>query len=79
MSELDIERQENSELLDKLRKDIDDLNDELKFLRETAPKEIRRGGAFDSQAEIDDAIEATERELKRTTDKYKILLRSENK
>ena len=79
MSELDIERQENAELLDKLRKDIDDLNDELKFLRETAPKEIRRGGAFDSQAEIDDAIEATERELKRTTAKYKILLRSENK
>lgn len=76
MSELDIERQENSELLDKLRKDIDDLNDELEFLRETAPKEIRRGGAFDSQAEIDDAIEATERELKRTTAKYKILLRS---
>ena len=79
MSELDIERQENSELLDKLRKDIDDLNDELNFLRETAPKEIRRGGAFDSQAEIDDAIEATERELKRTIAKYKILLRSENK
>ena len=79
MSELDIERQENSELLDKLRKDIDDLNDELEFLRETAPKEIRRGGAFDSQAEIDAAIEATERELKRTTAKYKILLRSENK
>lgn len=79
MSELDIERQENSELLDKLRKDIDDLNDELKFLRETAPKEIRRGGAFDSQEEIDDAIEATERELKRTTAKYKILLRSVQK
>ena len=79
MSELDIERQENAELLDKLRKDIDDLNDELKFLRETAPKEIRRGGAFDSQAEIDDAIEATERELKRTTAKYKILLRSVEK
>ena len=79
MSELDIERQENSELLDKLRKDIDDLNDELEFLRETAPKEIRRGGAFDSQAEIDDAIEATERELKRTIAKYKILLRSVEK
>lgn len=79
MSELDIERQENAEILDKLRKDIDDLNDELKFLRETAPKEIRRGGAFDSQAEIDDAIEATERELKRTTAKYKILLRSVEK
>ena len=78
MSELDIERQEDPELLDHLRKEIDDLNNELDFLKNQAPKEIRRGGAFDSQYEIDDAIKATERELKRTTAKYKILLRSQN-
>ena len=77
MSELDIERQEDPELLDHLRKEIDDLNNELDFLKNQAPKEIRRGGAFDSQYEIEDAIKATERELKRTTAKYKILLRSQ--
>ncbi len=73
MSELDIERQEDENLKDKLTKNIKALIDELKFLKEQAPKEIKKGGAFDSQEEIDDAVASTERELKREEAKLKIL------
>ena len=63
--------------VDKLKKNISDLEKELDFLKNTAPKEIRRGGAFDSQEEIDDAVKATERELDLQRAKYNIIKRSQ--
>ena len=78
MSDLDIERQEDEELADKLEASIKALRDELKFLKEQAPKEIRKGGAFDSQEEINDAIASTERELRREEAKLKILAKAKN-
>lgn len=59
--------------VDKLKKNIYDLEKELDFLKNTAPKEIRSGGAFDSQEEIDDAVKATERELNLQRAKYNII------
>lgn len=78
MKNLDIEFSENKDLLNKLSRDIDDLYKELSFLKNTAPKEIRKGGAFESQEEIDDAVDATERALDLAKAKYKILLRRGN-
>lgn len=63
--------------VDKLKRNISDLEKELDFLKNTAPKEIRRGGAFDSQEEIDDAVKATERELDLQRAKYNIIKRSQ--
>ena len=63
--------------VDKLKRNIADLEKELDFLKNTAPKEIRRGGAFDSQEEIDDAVKATERELDLQRAKYNIIKRSQ--
>ena len=75
MSNLDLELQD-PEYIKKLEKNIKALEDELDFLRNQAPKEIRKGGNFDSQEEIDDAIEQTERELAREQAKYKIIERA---
>lgn len=74
MSELDLELQD-PDYIDRLQKNIDALEGELRFLINQAPKEIRRGGAFDSQEEIDDAIKATERELNRSKAKMAIIRR----
>ena len=79
VKEIDIEMQEDSHLEDKLKKDIDALNNELNFLKNQAPREIKAGGAFESQEEIDDAIKATEREKDRLVAKYKIIMRGKNK
>ena len=75
MSNLDLELQD-PEYIKKLEKNIKALEDELDFLRNQAPKEIRKGGNFDSQEEIDDAIKQTERELAREQAKYKIIERA---
>ena len=75
MSDLDLELQD-PEYIKRLEKNIKALEDELDFLRNQAPKEIRKGGNFDSQEEIDDAVEQTERELAREQAKYKIIERA---
>ena len=75
MSNLDLELQD-PKYIGKLEKNIKALEKELKFLRNQAPKEIHKGGAFDSQKEIDEAIEQTERELAREQAKYKIIKRA---
>lgn len=76
MSELDLEIQD-PEFINKLRRNIKYLENEIDFLVNQAPKEIRRGGAFDSQEEIDDALEATQRELNREKAKLAIIQRSQ--
>lgn len=75
MSNLDLELQD-PKYIGKLEKNIKALEKELNFLRNQAPKEIHKGGAFDSQKEIDEAIEQTERELAREQAKYKIIKRA---
>ena len=62
MSELDMEL-DDPKYKEKLERNVRDLKNELHFLRNQAPKEIRKGGAFESQEEIDDAIETTQRAL----------------
>lgn len=77
MSNLDLDLQD-PHYIEKLQKEIDALEDEIDFLKTQAPHEIRRGGAFDSQEEIDDAIEATERELNRSKAKMAIINKMED-
>lgn len=79
MSDLAFDVEFEQDYVDKLKRNISYLEKELDFLKNTAPKEIRRGGAFDSQEEIDDAIKATEREKDRLVAKYKIIMRGKNK
>ena len=74
MSDLDLDTQD-PEFIEKLEKNIQALEDELEFLENQAPKEVRRGGAFDSQEEIDAAIDETVRELKRERAKLAIIQR----
>lgn len=76
MSELDLDLQD-PEYINKLIKNIKALEDEINFLTNQAPKEIRKGGAFDSQEEIDDAIEQTNRELAREKAKLAIIKRGQ--
>lgn len=57
----------------RLEDNIHALEREVDFLENQAPKEIRRGGAFDSQEEIDDAIKDTQRELNRELAKLRII------
>lgn len=76
-SDLAFDVEFEQDYVDKLKKNISDLEKELDFLKNTAPKEIRRGGAFDSQEEIDDAVKATERELDLQRAKYNIIKRSQ--
>lgn len=76
MSDLDLDLQD-PKFTDKLEKNITALKDELDFLKNQAPKEIRRGGAFDSQEEIDDAIKETDRELAREKAKLAIIRRGQ--
>ena len=73
MSDLNIDLMDDK-FIDKLKGDIDALQDELKFLQTQAPKEIKKGGAFDSQEEIDEAIDAVENALKVARAKYKIVI-----
>ena len=75
MSELDIDLKYGENFVEKLKRNIEDLEKEVKFLKTQAPKEIRKGGAFDSQEEIDDALEATIRELNREKAKLAIIER----
>lgn len=74
MSDLDLDTQD-PKFIENLEKNIQALEDELEFLENQAPKEIRRGGAFDSQEEIDAAIDETIRELKRERAKLAIIQR----
>ena len=76
-SDTNLGAHEDPTYTDKLMKDIKALRDELDFLKNQAPREIRKGGAFDSQEEIDDAIKSTERELNRLEAKYKIITRED--
>lgn len=76
MSELDLDLQD-PEYIDKLNKNIKALENEINFLTNQAPKEIRKGGAFDNQEEIDDAIEQTNRELAREKAKLAIIKRGQ--
>ena len=74
MSELNLDLQDPT-YIERLQKNIDALENEMEFLINQAPKEIKRGGAFDSREEIEDAIKATERELKRDKAKMAIIRR----
>ncbi len=80
MSDLDIEIQETGydELIDKIQRNIDDLEREEKFLIRQAPREIGKGGNFDSQEEIDSALAATQRELERERAKLAIVRGQQN-
>lgn len=80
MSDLDIEIQENGydELIDKIERDIEDLEREERFLTKQAPREIGRGGNFDSQEDIDSALTATRRELEREKAKLAIVRGRQN-
>ena len=76
MSDLDIDAQEAGgydKLTAKLEYEISKLRQERNFLKNQAPKEIGRGGAFDSQEEINDALSATERALNRAEMKLSIV------
>ena len=57
----------------RLEDNIHALEREVDFLENQAPKEIRRGGAFDSQAEIDAAMQDVMRELNKERYKLRIL------
>lgn len=74
ISDLDLDTQD-PKFIENLEKNIQALEDELEFLENQAPKEVRRGGAFDSQEEIDNAIDETVRELKRERAKLAIIQR----
>lgn len=78
MSDLDIDIRD-PEFVERLEKNIAALESELSFLKDQAPKEIHKGGAFDSQEEIDDAIDMTQRELQRERAKLAIVKRSVEK
>lgn len=52
----------------------DELVYELKYLKNQAPKEINRGGSFDSQLDIDEAIAEVEAEIADLERKYKIVV-----
>ena len=75
MKEIDLEMQADDKYVEKLLDNISALEKELDFLKNQAPREIRRGGAFSSQEEIDDAIAQTEKELLILRAKYKIIRR----
>lgn len=81
MSELDIEAQEaggQDELVQKLQYEVGKLKKELDFLTKQAPREVSKGGAFDSQEEINDAVAATERALRTAQLKLSILRGTQN-
>ncbi len=76
MSDLDLDVQEAGDkdtLITKLEYDVKKLRQEMHFLTKQAPREVGKGGAFDSQEEIDDALKATERALNRAELKLSIL------
>ena len=75
MKEIDLEMQEDDKYAEKLYDNISALEKELDFLKNQAPREIRKGGAFSSQEEIDDAIAQTEKELLLDKAKYKVIRR----
>lgn len=75
MKEIDLEMQEDDKYAEKLHDNISALEKELDFLKNQAPREIRKGGAFSSQEEIDDAIAQTEKELLLDRAKYKVIRR----
>lgn len=52
----------------------DELIHELKYLKYQAPKEIKSGGSFDSQYEIDEAIKEVELDLADLENKYRIVV-----
>lgn len=66
--------EEEYSLLHKYVRDIDALKRELRFLKYQAPREIKKGGAFESQEEIDFAIKETEIALDEKENKYQVLL-----
>ena len=80
VKEIDIEDieefdpEEEYSLLHKYVRDIDALKRELRFLKYQAPREIKKGGAFESQEEIDFAIKETEIALDEKENKYQVLL-----
>ncbi len=80
ISDLDVEIQETGydELIDKIQRNIDDLEREERFLTRQAPREIGKGGNFDSQEEIDSALAATQRELERERAKLAIVRGQQN-
>lgn len=66
--------EEEYSLIHKYARDIDALKRELRFLKYQAPREIKKGGAFESQEEIDFAIKETEIALDEKENKYQVLL-----
>lgn len=76
MSDLDAEIRD-SEGIDKLiyktERNVKALEDEIHFLTTQAPREIQRGGAFDSQEEIDEALYETRKALDKEKAKLRVL------
>ena len=76
MSDLDLDIKEiggTSKLISKIEKHVAALRSELDFLRTIAPREIGSGGNFDSKKEIEEAKEATEKELSKELAKLSVL------
>ena len=76
ISDLDVDVQEAGDkdaLITKLEYDTKKLRQEIHFLTDQAPREVGKGGAFDSQEEINDALNATKRALNRAELKLSIL------
>ncbi len=76
MKDLDIDLKNSrskEELIEKLEKHIAALQSELSFLQDYAPREIGRGGTFDSMEEIEEAIKLTETALAKESAKVTVL------
>jgi len=58
--------------LAEMKRKIEDCKDMLKYLKETAPREINRGGAYDSYADIQEAIDEITAALDELEAKYSI-------
>lgn len=81
MSELDLDIEEagsQDELIEKIKYEITKLRREQRFLISQAPREIGKGGNFDSQSDIDDALRAVERALSREEAKLAIVRGKQN-
>lgn len=76
MKDLDIDIQNEGskeKLISRLEKDLAALESERSFLKDFAYREVNAGGAFDSKDEVDEALEAVEKDLKLTRSKLAVL------
>lgn len=81
MSDLDAEIRDSegiNKLIYKTERNVKALEDEIHFLTTQAPREIQRGGAFDSQEEIDEALYETRKTLDKERAKLRVLKGANN-